>query len=159
MLLYIIFSLLLPILMALELQNEDMNTAVNTDKDGRSERSTLASFPSYFSVFTNKPPNCDWDLSSFSFTEQIYKEHLQNAWRFWTENDRIGDRITSGQYEMLFSSNSLGEWCSEIFFEIGTKFKSELSWSCFVLIYSCSHNRIVARNYTQSSGIELTSIV
>lgn len=68
--------------MALELQNEDMRAAINTDKDGRSKKSALASLPGFCSVFTNKSPNCDWDLSSFSFMEQIYKEHLQNAWDF-----------------------------------------------------------------------------
>ena len=78
-------------------------------KGSRSGSSALASLPDSC-VFTNKSPNCDWELSGSSSKEQIYKEHLQNAWGFGPQNDTTGDRIMSGQRQTLLGSISWGEW-------------------------------------------------
>ena len=84
-------------------------------KGSRSGSSALASLPDSC-VFTNKSPNCDWELSGSSSKEQIYKEHLQNAWGFGPQNDTTGDRIMSGQRQTLLGSISWGEWYCAILF-------------------------------------------
>lgn len=65
--------------MALELQNEDMNTVINTDKKVAEVRGLPLLLSLAITLYSQTSHLTDWDLSSFSFMEQIYKEHLQNA--------------------------------------------------------------------------------